>query len=150
LRKTGPPADEQRTGARFDDGRKGGIEFTFAGGFHDQDLPPDGTTRLLGVPRLDLGLDRVRVQQQGYNGSLRNELVQQTQPFGCQIKIKDHACNVAARPVEAGDHAASDRIAAAHEDDRCRRGCGHDQPHRDDIPDEHGYLAADEIGCQPM
>jgi hypothetical protein len=33
----------------LDDRREGGIEFAFVRGFHDQDLPSDGATRLLGV-----------------------------------------------------------------------------------------------------
>ena len=37
---------------------------------------------------------------------------------------KAHAGDVAARPVEAGDEAVRDRVAAGREDDRHRRGCG--------------------------
>ena len=61
----------------------------FAGCLHDQDLPSDGTAGFFGLSRLNVRFDGVRVQQDADDGSLGNQLVQQSQPFGGQIEVED-------------------------------------------------------------
>jgi hypothetical protein len=63
-------------------------------------------------------------------------------------RVSAKARDVAFRPGEAGDKAESDRIAAGHEDHRCRRGCRLSCQHRRSIPDDRGHATADEIGHQ--
>ena len=62
---------------------------------------------------------------------------------------KAHAGDVAARPVEAGDEAAADRVAADREDDRNRCGCGLGRQRRSvPLRDDHGHLPANQFGRQ--
>ena len=60
-----------------------------------------------------------------------------------------HAGDIAARPVEAGDEANSDRVGADREHDRNRRGGGFRGKRRSVARcDDHCHLAADQIGRQ--
>src|SRR5215472_9598653 len=77
-----------------------------------------------------------------------NQVRKQLEPLGHNLGIHDRdAGQVAARPREAGDEAALDRIPAADEDDRNRRGrvlrrsCS-----RGCICCDYVDVAADEIG----
>jgi hypothetical protein len=100
-------ADQQRASAGLDDRREGSIDFAFCSGFHDQDLPPERAGRHLHVPQQRLDVSIVRIPQQGDDGRLGKQLMQQFQPL-CVHKVRGiaHAGDVAARPVEAGDEAA--------------------------------------------
>jgi hypothetical protein len=134
----------------LNDRPKGGGKITFVCGFHDQDLPANRSTSLLRFSHLEFDLRSGRVEQGRDAGRLGNQLVQQPQPLGAQItRGKDDARDVAAGSVEIGNEAGSDRITAAHEHNRYRRGCGHGSPRRKNITDDDGRLAADEIGRQP-
>jgi hypothetical protein len=139
-------ADKQRAGARLDNRREGGIEFTFICGFHDQDFATDGATCRRHLSQLDLDFRFVRVHQHRNDGGLGNQFVHEPQLLRHQVNREEgHARDVAPGPVEAGDEASSDRIVADHEDDRRRRGCGLGRRRRKTIADDHGYLAAEEI-----
>src|SRR5262249_53341995 len=57
--------------------------------------------------------------------------------------------DVAARPVEAGDEAVPDWVAAGCEDDRYRRGCGLGCNCRQGVVrSDHCHLTAYQIGCE--
>src|SRR5262249_16781906 len=59
------------------------------------------------------------------------------------------ACQVAVRPGEAGDETKPDRIFGGDEDDGNRRGCRLRRERRESgNRDDHGYLAASQIGRQ--
>jgi hypothetical protein len=57
--------DEQPARARLHDLCEGGMEFMLVGGVHHQDLPSDGTGRILQVSRLALDITTVWVAQEG-------------------------------------------------------------------------------------
>jgi hypothetical protein len=86
----------------LNDRSKGGGEITFVCGFHDQDLPANASTGLLRLFHLEFGPRSAWLDQGRDDGRLGNQLVQQPQPLGGQInRGKDHARDIAARPVEA-------------------------------------------------
>jgi hypothetical protein len=75
--------------------------------------------------------------------------VQQPQPLARQISGgEDHPCDVSAGLAEARDQTIADRVAAAQEDDRRRRGCGLRHQRRCGVCDDQGHPTADEIGHQ--
>ena len=91
----------------------------------------------------------VRVHEHGDRGRLGHELAQQLQPLRPQHAAeKADARDVAARPVEAGDEAVPDRVAAGREDNRYRRGCGLGRERRIVVADDHGHRPADQISRQ--
>jgi hypothetical protein len=121
--------------------------FALVGGFCYQDLPAKVSTSLLRVFHLEF--DCRGIEQRDDGGRLGYQRVQLLQPLGDQTGSgEDDACDVAARPVEAGDEAGTDRIAAAHEDDRDLRGCSHARLHCKNIPDDDGRPATNEIDRQ--
>ena len=72
-------------------------------------------------------------------------------PFGADSASNQLiAGHVAARPVEAGDQARPDRVSAAIEDDRDRRGrrFGRQSGAEAAGRGNHGHLAADQFGRQ--
>ena len=109
---------------KFGEGREGGIDLAFGAGLQDRELHPRCARRRLHLSDNALGNRNVRVHEQGDDRSLGNHLEQQLQPLrhqvGCHLA---DAREVAARPGQARDQAAPDRIADAHEDDRDRLGC---------------------------
>ena len=118
-------ADEQRAGPALDEGCKGGLDVAVAADIENDELLPDRLRRGLHVVSLRLGRRGVRVHEHANCCRLGHELAQQLQSLRPQHAAeKAHARDVAARPVEAGDEAVPDRVAAAREDDRHRRGCG--------------------------
>jgi hypothetical protein len=81
---------------------KAAAEITFVCGFHDQDLPANRSTSLLRFSHLEFDLRSGRIEQGRDAGRFGNQLVQHPQPLGGQIRRgKDHARDIAARPVEA-------------------------------------------------
>ena len=116
-------ADEERAGMQFDEGGEGGVDLAFGGGLQDRELHPlaraaSCTSRMMRSARRI-----VRVHQQGDHPGLGNQLGQQLKPLGRQLAGEiAEAGEVAARPGETGDQAGLDRVAAADEDDRDRRG----------------------------
>ena len=118
-------ADEQRAGLALDESCKGGLDVAVAAGIENDELLPDRLRRGLHVSSLRLGSRSVRVDEHGNRCRLGHQLAQQLQPLRPQLAAeKADARDVAARPVEAGDKAVLDRVAAGREDDRDRRGCG--------------------------
>ena len=140
-----PPGSSSAPAPAFTNCSK--AEITLTSHSCDCDLPPDGTSRRLHI--FELGLTG-SVQQNGDDGSLGNQFVQQLQPLGDQIGAADKADagDIAARAVEARDEADPHRIGADCEDDRriaCDLGCvrrGYA------ARDNHGYPAANHLGHQ--
>src|SRR5262249_3531470 len=91
---------QQRASASLYDLSKGSVEIPLTGHSCDYDLPPDSTSRLLHV--FELGFPG-SVQQNGDDGGLGNQLVQQLESLGNQVGAaeKADAGNMAARTVEA-------------------------------------------------
>ena len=110
---------------------------------------PIALRRGLHVSSLRLGIGTVRVHEHGNCCRLGHELAQQLQSLRPQHGVeKDHARDVAARPVEAGDEAVLDRVAPGREDDRYRRGCGLGRERRIAVPDDHGHRPANQFSHQ--
>ena len=144
-----PGPDEQRAGPALDDRCKGGLDVAGGRGIENEELLPDRLRRGLHVASLRRGRRSVRVHERGNRRRLGHELPQQLQSLRPQHAAeKAHAGDVAARPVEAGDQALLDRVAAAPEDDRHRRGCGLGGERRIVVPDDHGHRPAEQIGHQ--
>ena len=135
---------------QLDEGRESGVDLAFGAGLQDMELHPLCARRFLHVSDDALGLRIVRVHQQGDHPGLGNQLGKQLEPLGRQLDDEDaDAREVAARPGETGDQAGRDRVVAADEDDRDRRGrvfaasADSAAARRDQID-----LAADEVGGQ--
>ena len=143
-------AEEQPARVLLNHRRKSGMEFALVGYFHNQDLPANRLTGLLHLFHLEFGSRRTRMPQRGDGGRLGNQVVQQPQPLGDQIRTgKDHTCDVAAGMVEVSDDALSHRIATGNEHDWNRCGCGHHRANCQNISDDDGWLPKNEIGRQP-
>ena len=132
-------------------GREGGVDLAFGAGVRDMKLQPERARRLLHL--LDFGRRSgiVRVDQTGDRGRLRHQLAQQSQPLRDQLRGQSgDAGDVAARPVEAGDEAELDRIAAGLEHDRNRRGrrLGREAGSGAAGGGDHGNRPADQFGGQ--
>ena len=75
--------------------------------------------------------------------------MQQPQPLGSEFGAEPaHSGDVAARPINAGDKAAFDRVVTAREHDRDRAGRLHGDERRIVAAGcgDHGHLAPDEFG----
>ena len=78
-----------------------------------------------------------------------NQLGQQLEPLGHQFADEDaKAREVAAWPGEASDQAGRDRVAAAEENDRDRRGCAFRRQYRSAACYQHVDLKVDEVLSQ--
>ena len=80
-----------------------------------------------------------------------NEFVQQRQPLRRRVGIEPaDPGHVPARPIETGDEAGLDRVAADVEDDRDRRGCRLGGEGRTETAGrrDHGHLALNQVGRQ--
>ena len=87
---------------------------------------PSACGRLLHILRHALGhADCSGLTSTATDGRVRHQLAQQLQSLCRRAWPAENANagDIAARPIEAGDEAALDRIVAAREDDRNRRGC---------------------------
>ena len=128
---------------------KGWLEVALAAGIENDELLPDRERGGLHVSSLPLGLGSVRMHEHGNCCRLGHELAQQFQSLRPQhVGDKDHARDVAARPVEAGNEAVADRIAPAREDDRHCRGRGLGRGHRNGVAGDHSHLPVKQIGHQ--
>ncbi len=117
-------ADEECAGLQFDESCESGVDLAFGAGLQDTELQPLRARRLLLVSYHALGCQPVRVHQQGDHLGLGNQLGQQFEPLRHQLDEEvAEAGEVAARPGETGDQPVLDRVVAAEEDDRDRRGC---------------------------
>ena len=127
--------DEQRTSPALDERCKGCLDVAVVADIENDELLPDRLRRGLHVSSLRLGFRSVRVHEHGNCRRPGHDLAQQLQSLRPQhAGKKDHAGDVAARPVEAGDEAVPDRVAPGHEDDRYRRGCGLGRGRRNAFP----------------
>jgi hypothetical protein len=110
-------------------------------------LLPKRLRRFLYIGSLGDGLRHVRADKHSHRRRPGDELAQQFQPLGPEVTgDESHAGEVSARPVEAGDEAVADRIAAGCEHDRHggRRGFG--SKRSSCVGHDHRHPAADQIG----
>ena len=93
---------------------------------------------------------KVGIDEHGNAHGSRQQFMQEPKPL-CP-KLHHHEADtgdVATWPVEAGDEAVADRIAAGCEDDRDRRGCGLGRNCRRGVGrSDHCHLTAYQIGCE--
>ena len=88
----------------------------------DFDLLPDGRGRSLNVRDKRLGGGKVGIDQHANAHRSGQQLMQQPKLLCPKISSeKRDAGDISARPVETGDEAELNRVAAACEDDRDRR-----------------------------
>ncbi len=73
-----------------------------------------------------------RIPQHGHPGDARHDLLEQRQTFAHDVQAGDErqSGHVPARSCKAGHQPLRDRVAAAHEDNRGRRGCVLGRPRR--------------------
>src|SRR5262249_1087102 len=144
------PADEQRTGPRFDDSREGRGELALACSFHDHNLPSDSTACLLQVFRLKFDLWACPVKQHAADTRLGYKFVQPPRALAGQISVsKDHAREITTRPTKARDQTGPHWIAAGKENDWYLYGCRHSGARCKGITDDHRHPAPHEIGHEP-
>ena len=102
--------------------RKGRINIAAGGGFEDFDLLPDGQGRSLNVRDKGLSEGIVGIDQHANAHGFWLQLMQQPKSLCPKLNSdKRDAGDIAARPIETGDEAELNRVAAACEDDRDRR-----------------------------
>ena len=110
------------------------------------ELQPERTRRRLEVSGLAHGERIVGVQEIADQGGFGHQFVEQLQPFRRNgADEKADARDIAARPVEAGDEAKLDRVAAAGENDWYRRGDRLGRQRRTAIRENRRDLTADEF-----
>jgi hypothetical protein len=137
---------------QLDEACESGVDLAFGAGLQDRELHPLGARRFLYVSYHALGKTRVAlVYQQGDHPGLGNQLGKQFKPLGRQLG--DHECHageVAAWPGKSGDQAGRDRVAAAAENDRDRRGCVFRRERRNVAALGHDQvdIAGDQLGGQ--
>ena len=87
------------------------------------DLQSHSASSRFHVSQHGLGSGTSRIDEHGYSSGGGHQLTQEFQPLRRQVNRKKiDACQVSARPSEAGDKAAFDRIGTGQEDDGNRRG----------------------------
>ena len=140
--------------------RKDRIDVTAGGGLEDFDLLPNGQGRSLNVRDKGLSEGIVGIDQHANAHGSRLQLMQQPKLLCPKLSNdKRDTGDIAARPVEAGDEAELNRVAAACEDDRdrrsrrlgynCRGGVTQRSPSPDGVPDRLRVRAVGRIGPAP-
>ena len=92
-----------------------------------------------------------RIDEHGNASCCGHQFAQEFQPLCRQLgSEKIDACQVAARPGEAGDKTKLDRVFGDDEDDGDRRGCRLGRQRRSGTSgrDDHGDLPANQFGRQ--
>ena len=141
-------ADDQRAGLKLDERGEGGVDLALGAGLQDRELHPLRARRFLHVSDHGLGIRIVRVHEESDHLGLGDQLGQQLEPLGHQLRGQNaDAREVAARPGKAGDQTLSDRVGA-EEDNRDRRGCAFAARAAGGAGHDHVDLAADEVGGQ--
>src|SRR5262249_43381829 len=141
---------QQRINRLLGKSHKGHTNVTAGAGLKDFDLLPDRQGRSLHVRDKGLCDGKVGIDQQANAHGCRLQLMQQPKLLCPKLsKNKRDTGDIAARPVETGDEAELNRVAAACEDDRdcrsrrlgcnCRRGV---------MRSDHRHLTAYQIGCE--
>ena len=146
-------ADDERAGPLLRQGREGGVDLAFGAGVQDMKLQPERARRRLHVSRYWsrhsglVGLTSTRDDASPW-APARAAAPAALAPARQLNEVTPG--DVAARPVEAGDKASFDRVAADREDDRNRRGRRLGRERRSGAAgrDDHGHLAANQIGRQ--
>jgi hypothetical protein len=129
---------------------KGRFEIAISSGIHNNDLQAQRGRRPLQVCDDELGGRRGRVCENANPRSIGYNLAEQLQLFRRQLGREDGgASDVRAGAVEASDKSHRDRVTAGDKDDGygrsrclCRQGCEGATRY------DHGYAAADELGCK--
>src|SRR5262249_25436280 len=116
----------------------------------DFDLLPDGQGRSLNVRDKGLCEGEVGIDQHGNAHGSRQQLMQQPKPLCPKFRRQDgDTGHVAARPVETGNAAELNRVAAGCEDDRDRRSRRLGRNCRGGVTrSDHCHLTAYKIGCE--
>src|SRR5439155_25144432 len=144
-------ADEERVDPLLDEAREGRVDLAVAARVLDVEMQPKYACCRLRVARLGLRTWICRVDEEADRSGYRHQLVQQLQPFRREFVAKEaHACDIATRPVEAGNETKFDRVAAGGENDwnGRRRGFGCERSRAAPGRSDHGHLTADQIGCE--
>jgi hypothetical protein len=115
--------DQERIGAHLGEPCKSRIDIANGAGIQNIDLLSDAASGDLNVVHLHFGIGRVRVHENSDPRGVGPQLTQQPQPLRLKVENKRaYTRDVAARTIQAGDEAASDRVGAAEEDDWDARG----------------------------
>jgi hypothetical protein len=144
-------ADHERYRRHSGQGRKDGLEVPFRARLEDLELKAEPLNRWLHVSRQSISQCAIgRVDKQGNGGCARHQFVQQLQllciHFHAQV---GHACEVASRPVQAGDKSNGHGVEPSLEHDRNRRGCRLGRKCSGGAArGDHGHPAADQLGRQ--
>src|SRR5262245_56676214 len=89
------------------------LEIAFGIGGQNEELHTEPRRRLSHVTRLGFGTGIVWIEKGRHAGGFRNNLVQQSQPLRLEPPGQlINSGHIAARPVEAGDEAEIDWVAA--------------------------------------
>src|SRR5262249_11867516 len=129
-------------------GCKGCLDLALAADIEIEELLADCLRRGLHLTSIRLGIGNVRIHEVGNCRRFGHELVQQLQSLRRQQNgEKAHARDVAARPIEAGDKAELDWVAAGCKDDWPLRGCCLGRQCRSSAAgSNHGHLTMNQIG----
>ena len=111
-------ADEERACPKLNERSEGCLEFALSAGLHDLELHAFRPRRLLYLSYRALAQRIVRVHKQADYTRLGNQFREQINSLGIELSGEDgNAREVAARPREARNQAACDRVDANLEDD---------------------------------
>jgi hypothetical protein len=116
-------ADDERVHSLLGQDCEGRVQIVFAVCTEHFELLSDRARHLLRGFRLGLGIGITRVDENADHGGVGDQLAYQLQALRPQrVEEQADAREVAPRSAEAGHEALLDRVAAAIEDDRNRRG----------------------------
>src|SRR6516162_9257734 len=115
--------DEERGGAPFAKRRKDRVDLRLAPCLHKADRLSKRACRVLELRHIDIGIRIVRIYQYCDRCVRGKQLLHQLEALGPKQRgVQPKSGDVAAGLIEAGDEAELDRITAAGEHDRYRRG----------------------------
>ena len=129
--------------------REGGVYLAWGGSLEDNNPQPKAACGLLQFGWLARRFRIVRVEKQGNNLGIGDQIVQQRQPLLYELGTEpSHPGDVAARLVEACDKAVFARVVVAREDnwDCTGRRLGCDRRILATGGNDHGHLTSNEIG----
>ena len=113
--------DDERSGLLLHERRECRFKIPLSANAQDDELQPERVCSFLHLAQLWLCIQIGRIDEHADDGSVRNEIVKQLQPFCRQyVGKKADASEIATGPIEASHEALHDRVAAALENHRDR------------------------------
>ena len=147
----GVAIDEEGVGPLAHESCEGRFDLRTAAGFENLDLQTHGESRRFHVSQRRLCIRSIcRIDKDGNANGSGHKLAKESQSLCGQLaNEKVNACQVAARPAEAGHKTEPDWVFADNEDDGDRRGCrlGRQRRSGTSVCCDHGDPSANQLAA---